>query len=133
MKNSRDRWAMAALTLMVVAGCPSPGQRLLDARIEMDGQPLMHAIFSVPDNWDREASWKRLDTVAFAVTNDWKPDPADVTPVVLRGKIRVRLMHASTPYAVAEVEQLLFVADADQKGKWKLAPGEVERIAKLLR
>ena len=122
---------MAGLILCGLTGCPAPGQRYLEARIEKDGQAVLRTHFAVPDSWDKHAAWKRLEGQSFQNVGDFKPEPA-AGQLVLKGKIRLLLLHTSTPFAAAEVDHLGLGPDPAGKGTWQLAPGEVERTGKTL-
>ena len=132
MINSRCVLVMAGITLSTLVGCALPGQRLLEARIEKDGQLLLQAQFAVPDSWDKRAAWQRLEGQSFESVGQWKPEPEDAGQVVLKGKVRLLLVHARKPFAGAEVEDLRLVADPANTGNWRLAPAEVSRTAKVM-
>jgi hypothetical protein len=130
----RRRWFLLACTaLLVLEGCGFPGQRLLNAEIQKDGQPVLRTQFSVPDSWNRQQAWQRLQEQSFDRPGEWKPEPDDAKQVVLRGKVRVILLHAGKEFAAAEVAELRLVADPNKEGSWQLAPAEAERTGKALK
>jgi hypothetical protein len=118
---------------IVMAGCSFPGQRALHVRLEQDGQLVAKGFFSVPDSFDRQATWQRLEGVSLEPGSELTPESSDPSRVVLNGKIRVVLDHAGRPYALAETTQLRLDADPAKRGHWQLAPAEVARTGKSLK
>lgn len=121
---------IAMLALILVTGCMFPGQRLLQARVEQDGQLILRTQFGVPDGYDQRAAWRQLVDKNFEVVGTWKPD--DPRQATLKGKVRVALVHVSTPFATADVMDLKLVGDP-AKGTWHIPPEEVSRTIQVLR
>ncbi|QDU83173.1 hypothetical protein Pla163_02700 [Planctomycetes bacterium Pla163] len=108
------------------AGC-MPGQRLLDARIEVDGAVVAETYFSIDDHRSEGEAWSRLDGAVFEAVGAGLPAPDAEGRVELTGAIGLVLDHAGDPFVGAELVVLLLVPDAAGSGGWCLAPGEVER------
>jgi hypothetical protein len=123
--------ALVGVALAALAGC-APGQRLLHARIEQEGQVVLETQFAVPDGWDKLTAWRRLESQSFAEVGKVTPDPGTSGRVTLKGKIRVALIHVDRPFAAAEVEELQLVADPSRDGHWRLAPAEAARTQKAV-
>jgi hypothetical protein len=70
-----------------VVGCVHYGQRLLEARIERDGQIVLRTHFAVPDNWDQRTVWRQLESRAFEVEDTAVLDADTVSPATLTGRI----------------------------------------------
>jgi hypothetical protein len=119
--------------VIVLAGCSFPGQRLLHVRLEQDGQLVCQGLFSVPDSFDQQATWQRLEGVSLEPVGELTPESSDPSRVVLNGKIRVVLEHAGRPYALAETTQLRLDADPAKPGHWQLAPADVARTGQALK
>ncbi len=132
MSPGRRLSVMAGLIVFLLTGCPAPGQRYLEARIEKDGQAVLRTHFAVPDSWDKHAAWKRLEGQAFKNVDDFKPAPAADGQLVLKGKIKLLLLHTKTPFAVAEVDTLGLSPDPAGKGAWQIPPEEVKRTGLAL-
>ncbi|MBL9161842.1 MAG: hypothetical protein JNL18_03775 [Planctomycetaceae bacterium] len=132
MYNRQTIAAMVGIMLAFCAGCSHPGQRLLQARIEKDGQPVLQTRFGVPDSWDQYAAWQRLDSQVFEPVSTLKLDPNDFGQLVIKGNIRVTLVHAGKRFAAVNIEQIRLVSVSAGAKTWQLAPGEVDRTAKAL-
>lgn len=131
MKLQCQLAALAAIVAM--AGCYFPGQRLLRVRVEQNGQVVAEGIFSVPDSFDRQATWERLSGASLEAVGVITPEANDRHLAVLAGSVRVSLEHADRPYAAADAKRLRLVADPDQAGRWKIEPGEVMRLSRSLK
>jgi hypothetical protein len=46
---------------------------------------------------------------------------------VLRGKIRIVILHVNREFASAKVEELRLVRASDSSNQWQLAPDEMQR------
>jgi hypothetical protein len=104
-----------------------PGQRLLDARIEIDGVLVAQTYFSIDDHRSEDEAWSRLDGAVFEAVGAGLPAPDAEGRVELTGWIGLVLDHAGDRFVAAELEELLLVPDAAGSGGWCLAAGEVER------
>lgn len=113
-----------------VVGCAHYGQRLLEARIECDGQVVLRTHFGVPDNWDQRTAWRQLESHAFEVADTAVLDGDTVSPATLTGRIRITLNHAGNAWAAVEVNSIALSKNDAGSNSWKLAPGEVDRTAK---
>ena len=125
--------SMLAIVFAICTGCSHPGQRLLEARIEKDGQLVLRTHFGVPDTWAPDAAWQQLNGRAFEPVGAATFESNDSGQVQLKGNVRVALVHAGTPFAAVDVEQLQLVGDLAGPATWRLAPGEVVRTAKALK
>jgi hypothetical protein len=130
--NQHSRFALTFIALLL-AGCMPSGQRLLHVRVEHEGQLVAEGIYSVTDTLDQQATWERLNEASLEPVAQLTPQPDNSGRVVLTGKIRLVLVHANRPYAVAETTQLRLDADPAKPGYWQLTPAEVARTGKSLK
>ena len=131
----RDRVRILTLFAlgMALAGCGRPGQRLLHARIEQGGKPVLESRFGVSDRWDGKDAWRELDGVSFTVVAGATLPAASGNTITLKGKSRVALDHVKTPFAAADVDDLVLESDPAKPGEWKIPKSEVERSLKEVR
>jgi hypothetical protein len=61
-----------------------------------------------------------------------KPLSDESGQTVLKGKIRLLLIHVHRPFATGDVENLRLVPDPAKKGNWQIELGEVKRTGKAM-
>lgn len=123
--------AVLGSVLMALSGCA--GQRYIHASIELDGKSILKDEFGVTDRFSPQKAWSRLEEATFTATEDFPKDVEQKNPLVLRGKIKVRMTHVKSTFAEVDVQELKLVPHPDQENTWKLAEGEVERTRKLVK
>jgi hypothetical protein len=127
----RPRFAVLLLALCACfasSGCG--GQRLLEATVERDGEPLLQAKYGVSDQATPAAAWGQLVGKHFKAVGPITPDAGDPNKAVLKGKIRITLRHTGTHFAGADVDQLRLVRVTGAEDEWEIPKDEVERAAK---
>jgi hypothetical protein len=122
--------ALGLLALLVASATGCGGQRLLEARVERDGELVLKALFSVPDSMSPAEAWKQLEGRTFTSVGSIQLDDTDPKKALLRGKIRVALTHTGNPFASAEVENLRVVRPAGAEHGWEIPKEELDRAAK---
>lgn len=113
----------------LLGGCVPAGQRYLEATVERDGEPVLSTGFGVSDALSPTESWLALEGKQFEPVGEVTPDPADPLRLVLRGRSRIELRHAGSPYATVEVDNLRLVRDDASTNLWRLPREEVQRTA----
>src|SRR6266850_6383382 len=122
----RARFAIPALILglIVACGCHS-GQRLLEARVERDGELVLEAHFGVPDQATPADAWGKLAGKPFKAVGPITPEPNDANKAVLKGKIRIALKHTGTHFASSDMDQLRLTRVAGAEDQWEIPKEEV--------
>jgi hypothetical protein len=115
--------------VIAVCGCHS-GQRLLEARVERDGEPILETKFSVSDQATAAEAWSRLAGKSFKAVGPIIPEVGDANRAVLKGRIRITLKHTGTHFASSDVEQLRLTRVVGAEDQWEIPKDEVERAAK---
>jgi hypothetical protein len=80
---------------------------------------------------DKHAAWQQLEDKSFESVGVLKPEIDNPRQVVLKGNIRLVLVH-KTPFAAVDVENLQLIGDPAKTDAWRLAPGEVSRTGKAM-
>ena len=120
--------------LFLLGGSSAHAARLLDIRVERDGQLILSGMY--PDNGSADAGrvWSYLKDVTLEPAGEMPADPLRVT---LTGNIRVAVLHVDKPVGWqggartdVAVEELRLVRPSPHSDRWQLAPGEVERTAR---
>jgi hypothetical protein len=117
------------LLFCAATGCE--GQRLIEARIERDGQIVLQSQFGIADDAAPEAVWRSIAEQRFKAVAQIVPQRSDPTKATLNGKIRILLRHAGNRFASADVDQLQIVLAPGTDVYWIVTKDEVERTAKL--
>jgi len=127
----RPRFAVLLLVLGAcsASGCHA-GQRLLEATVERDGEPVLQAKYGVSDQATPAAAWGQLVGKHFKAVGPITPDAGDPQKAVLKGKIRITLRHTGSHFASADVDQLRLVRVAGAEDEWEIPKDEVDRAAK---
>jgi hypothetical protein len=107
------------------------GQRYIEVGVERDGMPLLHAGYGVSDALGVPAIWQSLQRRSFQPAGTIEPLAADPQKAVLTGGIRIVIRHVGRELARAQVDELQLIRTPGSIDQWQLAPGEVERTAKL--
>jgi hypothetical protein len=118
------------LGLAIACGGCHSGQRLLEARVERDGEPVLETKFGVSDQATPADAWGRLAGKPFKAIGPITPEPGDANKAVLKGKIRISLTHTGTHFASSDVEQLRLTRVGGTDDQWEIPKEEVERAAK---
>jgi hypothetical protein len=128
----RSRFAVLAAALVASFACLgcANGQRLLEARIERDGETVLETKFGVSDQATPTAAWEQIVGRSFKAVGPITPDIGDPNKAVLKGKIRIALRHAGTHFASADVDQLRLTRVAGTDDQWEIPKEEVERTLK---
>lgn len=128
----RARYAIPAFVfgLTVACGGCHSGQRLLEARVERDGEPVLEAHFGVSDQATPADAWAKLAGKPFKAIGPITPEPGDMNKAVMKGRIRILLKHTATHFASSDVDQLRLTRVAGTEDQWEIQKEEVERTAK---
>ena len=126
----RPRHAVLLLALAPLASGCFGGQRLLEATVERDGEPVLQAKYGISDQATPAAAWSQLAGRHFKAVGPVTPDAGDPNKATLKGKIRITLRHAGTHFASADADQLRLVRVAGADDEWEIPKEEVERTAK---
>ncbi len=118
---------LTVLGLSLSSGCS--GQRYIEVNIERDAAPALHAEYGVSDSLSPAATWGTLEGQSFAAPSPISPDREDPKKAVLKGRIRMVILHVKNEIASAKISELRLVRDSGSDDHWKLAPGEVKRTA----
>ena len=124
------RLAVLPLAVFVLAGCLHPGQRYLHVRVERDGVPILQTEYAVSDSLDAAGMWKSLEGKPFKVVGTTTPEAIDRQRAVLKGNIKIVILHVDQVMASARVNAVGLVRAPDAEGQWVLPPEEVERTAR---
>lgn len=119
--------------LFLLVGCLQPGQRLLKGEVELDGDLVLETSFGVSDSLDRGGAFRSLAGKSFQETPKWKPPSGSPSVVDLKGALRIRLIHVTTPFATVVTTKLTVVVDAKSKGEWVIPENELKRLEPLLK
>jgi hypothetical protein len=133
-------WTRCHFTILILGaalacsgvGCVHYGQRLLEARIERDGQVVLRTHFGVPDNWDQRTAWRQLESQLFEVEDPTVLGADVVGRATLKGRIRITLTHAGSAWAAVEVDEIQLSQQDAESNIWRFVPGECERTARAL-
>jgi hypothetical protein len=126
----RHRLGFALVILLAVslfAGCG--GQRYIHVNIERDGELILKTEYGVSDGLDAAATWTSLQGQSFETVGTIKPEADDPQKAVLKGKIRIVILHVDKEIARAKVDRLRLIRASGSGDRWKLTPGEVQRTA----
>ena len=129
----RRRWFLASPILLIAAllsGCIGQllaGQRYIVVQIERDGALVLKTEYGVSDNLSPAAIWRGLRSDSFDAAGKVEPENDDALKAVLKGKIRIVILHVNNAIAAASVDELKLISTSDSSIQWQLAPGEVER------
>ena len=118
---------LLSFAVPLLSGCA--GQRYVDVQIERDGVPTLKAGYGVSDSLAPAAIWDTLQGQSFEAVGEIKPEPTDPQKAVLKGKIRIAILHVNNEIATAKINELRLIRDAKSADRWKLATGEVQRTA----
>lgn len=121
------------LSAVVCVGCTRPGQMYLKATIELDGKKVLEAGYGESDSSSKFVAFKELENRTLTPQDNWKPDVGSSQELVLKGKIHLKLLHVDRIITSIDVMELKLVPDSKNAGSWKLAPGEVDRLSKLIK
>lgn len=124
---------LVLLSAVACVGCTRPGQMYLKATIELDGKEVLNVGYGVSDSSGKDVAFKELEGRAFQPQNNWKPDAGSTQELVLKGKIHLKLLHVQRVITLVDITELKLVPDTKNAGSWKLAPGEVDRLGKLIK
>jgi hypothetical protein len=122
------RWFLARAILLVavlLSGCS--GQRYIEVHIERDGALVLKTEHGVSDSLSAAAIWRGLRADSFEAVGTIEPEKHDALAAVLKGKIRIVILHVNDPIAASNVDELKLIRASDSSTRWQLAPGEVER------
>jgi hypothetical protein len=111
----------------LLSGCG--GQRFIKVRIERDGAPVLQTEYGVSDSLDPAAIWRGLQGDSFDAVGTVTPAVDDPQKAVLKGKIRIVILHVNNEIAAAKVNELRLTRASGSGNQWKLASGEVDRTA----
>ena len=67
---------------------------------------------------------------SFDAVGKVEPETDDPRKAVLKGKIRIEILHVNNPIAGANVHELKLIRASDSSTQWQLAPGDFERTRK---
>lgn len=122
--------------LFLLGESSAQGARLLEIRVERDGQLVLKGMATDDAQMDPAIVWGYLKGAPLKPVGQVPPDPADPLRATLTGKIRVAILHGEraagsqgdtrTDVVVTELHLVRQSPDSDS---WQLAPGEVERTA----
>ena len=116
---------VTTLAVSLLPGCA--GQRRIQVQVEREGVLTLQSEFGVSDSLDAKAMWASMQGESFAAVSPIKPEPEDPEKAVLKGKLRMVILHVDKEIAAAKISELRIVrAPGD---RWKLAPGEIERTS----
>ena len=99
--------------------------------IERDGAPVLQTEYGVSDGLDPAAIWRGLQGDSFDAVGTVTPAVDDPQKAVLKGKIRIVILHVNNEIAAAKVNELRLTRASGSGNQWKLASGEVDRTARL--
>jgi len=120
--------AACLLAVLLFSGCV--GQRYLQVRVERDGDLVLQTKYGVPDRLGASDIWQSLQGKPFKAVGTVTPDAANGQKVVLKGKIKITILHGDKAMASASVDELRFVRASGCEDRWELPPEEVQRTAK---
>ena len=127
----RLRIVALVLCIVVISGSTGcDGQRLIEARVERDGQIVLQSQFGISDDASPAIAWGLLGDQKFKAVGHISPEGNDPQKAVLKGKIRILLRHAGNPFASADVEQLRLNLAPGTDIYWMIPKDEVERTFK---
>jgi hypothetical protein len=120
-----------AILLVAVLLSGWSGQRYIEVHVEREGALVLKTEYGVSDRMSTAAIWRGLRSDSFDTVGTIEPQKDDALKAVLRGKIRIVILHVNNPIAAANVDELKLVRGTDSSTQWQLAPGEVQRTAKI--
>jgi hypothetical protein len=126
----RPRFAVVPFVLWAALASGCGGQRLLEARVERDGEPVLETKFGVSDQATPAAAWAQLAGKHFKAVGPITPDAGDPNKAVLKGKIRITLRHTGSHFASSDVDQLRLARVAGTEDQWEIPKDEIDRTAK---
>jgi hypothetical protein len=134
LTTSRVRPAiLIAGGLFLLGGSTVQAARLLEIRVERDGQVVLRAMRGDDSEQDLGIVWAYLKEVELEPVSEIPVDPTDPLQSTLTGDLRVAILHGGTVVgggrAEVSVRQLRLVRPSADSKYWQLAPGEVERTA----
>lgn len=132
------RLLSVSMALALLGGSSVQAARLLEIRIERNGQAILKGMTEDNSQADPGIVWEYLNGELLKAENGLTPDPADPMRATLTGKIRVAVLHTGQPAAVkgsmrtdVVVDELRLVRPSPDSEYWVLAPGEVERSGRI--
>jgi hypothetical protein len=132
-KEGLHMWHRLGLTLATLLGMSllpgCSGQRYIEVNIDRDGAPALHAEYGVSDNLSPAGVWGTLEGQSLVAPSPINADREDPKKAVLKGRIRMVILHVKNEIATSKISELRLVRDSDTADRWKLAPGEVKRTA----
>jgi hypothetical protein len=130
LETTLMRYLVVPVLLLVILCSGCGGQRYLHVRIERDGQPVLETGYGVSDRLGTGAMWKSLQGKAFEALGSIEPDASDPQTAVLRGRIRIVILHVDREMASVRVDELRLVRSSVAQDQWELPPDEVQRTAR---
>ncbi len=125
-----------ALTIQLSGCSPTPGQRLILTKIELNGQVILQGMFATSDDRSKQETLNMLMVATYEPIGEWKPSDIAISdelqPVDLDGKIRVLLLHADQTYGEASLNKLRLYYD-QAKNQYQLMGPEVARIKQVIK
>ena len=121
----------SAFALMCVLPFPAFANRIISAKISVDGKTVL--IASDADNGDAPmaAVWRRFSTMEFKLAEGQPPvtpDDDDPLHATLKGNVEISLNDGGSHVAKVGV---LHLFRSDEKSGWSVFPADVEITAKL--
>lgn len=121
--------------LFLLGGSSGQAARLLELRVERDGQVVLKGMTEDDSQTDPGVVWTYLKDASLKPVGEVTADPGDPLRATLTGNIRVAVLHVERTVgggrAEASVRELRLVRPSPESGHWQLAPGEVERTAHI--
>jgi len=124
----RHRLGFALVLLLAVSLFPGCiGQRALRVQITRDGELILQTAYGVSDRLNAAAIWRSLEGKSFKTVDTLKPETDDPQKAVVKGKIRIVILHVDREIASAQVDEIRLVRVPGSNDQWQLAPDEVRR------
>jgi hypothetical protein len=125
------RIVILILSVLVISGSTGcEAQRLVEARVERDGEPILQSQFGISDEATPATAWGLLSDQKFKAVGHVAPEENDPKKAVLKGKIRIFIRYAGSHLARVDVEQLRIVLVPGTEDYWTIPKDEVERTLK---
>jgi len=122
------------ISASLICGGPAFAARLLQVRVECDGQLVLHTYYDDAGRADAATVWRYLGRQPIMVeeeTSSVEPDAEAPLRATLDGDILVKLSHADRVLAEAELSRLTLIRPDAQSTMWFLPEQEVERTAPI--
>ncbi len=135
-KNMRRTMGLLlVLIAATLAGCSFPGRKVLTMEVHQDDQLVLRTVFDAPDSESPAKLWRRAGQEPSHSEEEVlrvKPDPGDPLHATLKGAIRIKILHTTSPQTTASLTDLKLVRRTANTSRWFLPESEVERATRTM-